>query len=117
MAKRETDKREAVKMLSEKIGERIKEMPTGSKSSISRLINGLLTKDGYENIHLGADVGRAWTKDGGKTYILSEDDLFSVLEETKKLLKGSCVLDFSEYKNKIVGLPFNLSFTVKRKNK
>ena len=53
------------------------------------------------------------TKDSGKTYVIASSDLFEVLDCIMKKLEGKRVLDFSEYEDMIVGLPFNLNFTIR----
>lgn len=88
-------------------------MDKGSKASIARLVQLHYELLGYESRHLGINHGYGWTTDSGKTYGIASGDLFEVLDCIMKKLEGKRVLDFSEYENMIVGLPFNLNFTIR----
>jgi hypothetical protein len=54
-----------------------------------------------------------WTKDGGETFAIRDGDLFAVLDRVTKKLKGKRKLDFREYGDMAVGLPYNLIFTIR----
>ena len=88
-------------------------MDIGSKASIARLVQLHYELLGYESRHLGINQGNGWTKDSGKTYGIASGDLFEVLDCIMKKLEGKRVPDFSEYEDMIVGLPFNLNFTIR----
>jgi len=55
-------------------------------------------------------------KDGGATFAIEDSDQFDVLDQVTKMLDGQRVLDFSQYDGMIVGLPYNLKFTVRTVN-
>ena len=88
-------------------------MDIGSKASIARLVQLHYELLGYVSRHLGINYGYGWTKDSGKTYGIASGDLFEVLDCIMKKMEGKRVLDFSEYEDMIVGLPFNLNFTIR----
>ena len=113
MAKREIGRNEMLENITNIIADMVLKMPVGAESSITRLVNEHLEKQGYIRKHLGIDIGHAWTKDDGKTYLVSEDDLFEILDRVRKAIIGKCKLDYSKYKNMVVGLPYNLIFTKK----
>ena len=86
VTKRESDKNEALENVSKAIADTILAMPVGSQSSI-RILAG--------------------------EFPVSEEDMFEIQDRVMKALKGKCKLDYSEYDNKVVGLPYNLVFTKK----
>ena len=53
-------------------------------------------------------------EDGGATYSIEEDDLFDVQERVIRRLKGKRILDFSEHDGLVEGLPYNLSFKIRK---
>lgn len=112
MARRERKKdtvfREAVDMLAETI----LKMPLGERASINPLVYYHYSLMGYEKKDLGGHIGYALTKDGGKTYLLKDEDLSEVMEQLKQRLKGKRKLDLSAYKGMDVGMPYNLTFVV-----
>ena len=112
MARREGKKKQILNRLADTLCETILSMEIGSKTSIGRLVNHHYESLGYEPWHLGINLGWGWTKDGGETYVVAGDDLFTVLDLVTEKLEGKRTLDFSEYENMIVGLPYNLDFTV-----
>lgn len=113
MPRREGNKKQIVGTLVDELSQEILAMDIGSKASIARLVHLHYEPLGYESRHLGINLGYGWTKDNGKTYAIAGSDLFEVLDDVMKKLEGKRVLDFSEYKNMIVGLPYNLNFTIR----
>ena len=87
-------------------------MPIGEETSIAGLITYLYGKQGYEWKRANPQLGQVLTKDKGETYLIEEDDQFEILDRVKTLLKGKRYLDFSSYDGQIVGLPYNLFFTI-----
>ena len=113
MARREGKKQQILTRLTDALCETILSMELGSKTSIGRLVKQHYESLGYEPRHLGINLGWGWTKDSGKTYVLAGDDLFTVLALVTEKLEGKRTLDFSEYENMVVGLPYNLDFTIR----
>lgn len=113
MARREGEKQQILNQLTDTLCETILSMEIGSKTSIERLVNRHYERLGYESRHLGINLGWCWTKDGGKTYVVAGDDLFTVLDLATEKLEGKRTLDLSEYENLLVGLPYNLNFTIR----
>ena len=63
------------------------------------------------------DVCEIWgmvSRDGGETFLLKDTDLFEVMEQLECRLKGKRILDLSAYKDMDVGLPYNLTFVVRK---
>ena len=102
--------REVTDMLEEKI----RAMDIGERASINPLVTYHYMQQGYERKHLGIHIGYALTKDGGATYLLKDTDLFEVMDRLDEKLKGDRRLDFSAYRNMEVGLPYNLTFVVRK---
>ena len=113
MPRREDKKQQILNLLTDALCETILNMEIGSKTSIGRLVNQHFESLGYEPRHLGISLGWGWTKDGGKNYVVAGDDLFTVLDLVTEKLEGKRTLDFSEYENTVVGLPYNLDFTIR----
>ena len=113
MARREGKKHQILNRLADSLCETILSMEIGSKTSIGRLVNRHYESLGYEPRHLGINLGWGWTKDGGKTYVVAGDDLFTVLALVTEKLEGKRTLDYSEYENMVVGLPYHLDFTIR----
>jgi hypothetical protein len=112
MAKRETTKTQVIDRLTEELCDSILNLHIGSKTSIAKLVSRYYTEQGYEFRYIGPEYGHVWTKDGGETFAISDGDLFAVLDRVTKKLKGKRKLDFSEYDDMVVGLPYNLTFTI-----
>lgn len=115
MAKREAKKDVVINELVSKLYSIIRSMEEGSETSIGRLVARILMSRGYENHWLDGKHGNGWTKDGGKTFAITDEDLFDILDKTDIALKDDVELDFSKYENMIVGLPYCLEFTVRHK--
>ena len=113
MARREGKKAQILNRLTDALCETILSMEIGSKTSIGRLVNQHYESLGYETRHLGINLGWGWTKDSGKTYVVAGDDLFAVLDQVTEKLEGKRILDFSEYEYQLVGLPYQLDFTIR----
>lgn len=72
-------------------------MEDGGEATIAELAGTWYESRGYEFRHIDIDHGYVWTKDGGATYSIEEDDLFDVQERVIRRLKGKRILDFSEH--------------------
>jgi hypothetical protein len=113
MAKRETTKKQVIDQLTEELCGSILKLSIGSKTSIAKLVSRYYTEQGYEFQYIGPEYGYVWTKDSGETFAIRDGDLFSVLDRVTKKLKGKRKLDFREYDDMAVGLPYNLIFTIR----
>ena len=114
MARREKRKETVIREVTEVLAEKIREMEIGGRASINPLVTYHYMQQGYERKHLGIHIGYALTKDGGTTYLLKDTDLFEVMDRLDKKLRGDRRLDFSAYRNMEVGLPYNLTFVVRK---
>ena len=114
MAIRERKRDVVITELVSKLHSAIRCMPEGSKDTIGKLVSRVFAAQGYEYRWLDPRNCHGWTKDDGKTCALSEEDLFDVMDKLDASLDGEIILDYSEYDHLIVGLPFNLSFTVRK---
>ena len=112
MARRERKKDTVFRETVDMLAETILKMPLGERASINPLVYYHYSLMGYEKKDLGGHIGYALTKDGGKTYLLKDEDLFEVMEQLKQRLKGKRKLDLSAYKGTDVGMPYNLTFVV-----
>lgn len=117
MARREQNKGETIEMLTVETAKTILELRDGDTASIAEIVGAWYQSHGYEWKHLDFDHGYVWTKDGGSTYAITDFDLFEVLDQVRRKLEGVCVLDFSKYDGMVVGLPYNLFFTVRKEEK
>ena len=117
MAVREAKRDVILNEISSKLYSVIRAMEDGSKASIGKLVSQLLSSRGYTYQSLDGINGHGWTKDDCKTFILNEMDLFDVLDKTESALYGDVSLDFSNYQDMIVGLPYNMQFTVRQLRK
>lgn len=113
MPKRETDKKETIREITEIVSQRILEMPIGSETAISWLVNDVYRQRGYNLVHCGWRIGYAWSKDGGKTYSLSASEEGEVLCKVERKLWKERYLDFSEHEGLFEGLPENLDFVIR----
>ena len=114
MARREKRKETVIREVTEMLEEKIRAMDIGQRASINPLVTYHYMQQGYERKHLGIHIGYALTKDGGTTYLLKDTDLFEVMDRLDEKLKGDRRLDFSAYRNMEVGLPYNLTFVVRK---
>ena len=114
MARREKRKETMIREVTDMLEEKIRAMNIGERASINPLVTYHYMQQGYERKHLGIHIGYALTKDGGTTYLLKDTDLFEVMDRLDKKLKGDRRLDFSAYRNMEVGLPYNLTFVVRK---
>jgi len=109
---REKDREEVIQKISEAVAGKILSMPIGEETSIAGLITYLYGKQGYEWKRPNPQLGQVLTKDDGETYLIVEDEQFEILDRVDTLLRGKRYLDFSAYDGQIVGLPYNLFFTI-----
>ena len=114
MARREKNRKQTVNELVEIVARDILELEDGDETSIARLVATWYKSKGYEFKHIDIYHGYVWTKDDGKTFSIEENDLLEVLDLVRKKLEGQCVLDFSRYENMVVGVIYNLHFTVRK---
>lgn len=114
MTQREGNRDQIIEDLVEKVAEYILNMDDGTEASITDIVNKLYISQGYEFKHVDVHHGYVWTIDGGISFSLKEGDLFDVWDKVTDRLEGQCELDFSKYDNMVVGLPYNLDFTVKK---
>lgn len=111
-ANREVERAAAVKEMTNMVADVIRSFPLGTVCAISDIVGGEMEARGYEFRHMGIETGRAWTRDGGKTVYLEEDDQFEVLNNVQEELKDEIILDYSQNAGKFLGLPYNLEFEV-----
>lgn len=115
MPKREGRKDAIIKQVAVEVADYIRDLPDGAEATIGRILHILLTEKGYESKHLGMSYGYSYTKDDGQTYIIKGFDQVDIQYKVMDLLEGEIELDFSKWENMIVGLPYNLSFVVRKK--
>ena len=113
MPNRETDKKETIREITEIVAQRILEMPIGSETMISWLVNDVYRQCGYDLVHCGGRIGSAWSKDGGETYSLSTSEAGEVLRKVERKLWKERYLDFSKHDGLLEGLPENLDFVIR----
>ena len=114
MAQREGDKKQIIKGLIDAVTKAVLAMENGGEATTAELVGTWYKSHGYEFRHVDVDHGYVWTKDGGATYSIEEDDLFDVQERVIRRLKGKRILDFSEHDGLVEGLPYNLSFKIRK---
>ena len=113
MAQREGDREQILKELTDAVTSAVLMMEDGGEATIAELAGAWYESRGYEFRHIDINYGFVWTKDGGATYSIEEDDLFDVLDRVTNRLKGKCELDFSAHDGMVEGLPYNLLFKIK----
>lgn len=89
----------------------------GTEISIREAYDTVYAEEGYQWVQFD---GKGWvsSKDGGKTYLIEDMDLFDVLAAVKKELKQEGrILDFSQWEDQCVGVPYNLEFVLREKKK
>ena len=113
MPNRETDKKETIKEITEIVAQRILEMPIGSETAITFLVNDIYRQRGYDLVHCGGRIGYAWSKDGGKTYSLTASEEGEVLHKVERKLWKERYLDFSKHDGLLEGMPEYLDFVIR----
>ena len=93
MAQREGDRKQIIKELTDAVTKTVLSMEDGGEATIAELAGTWYESRGYEFRHIDIDHGYVWTKDGGATYSIEEDDLFDVQERVIRRLKGKRILD------------------------
>ena len=111
--KYEKDIKATIEKLSELVSQKILSVKIGTELSISEIVREYYAEQGYVFMDIGNGEGYGWSRDGGKTYVAADNDLFDVMAKSEKLIDGKRYLDFSKYENMAVGLPFNIPFVVK----
>lgn len=109
---REVEREIAVKEMTALVADVIRHLPLGTVCTISDIVGGEMESRGYEFRHLGIETGYAWTKDGGMTFYLEEDDQFEILNTVQEELKEERKLDYSANAGQFLGLPYNLEFEI-----
>ena len=107
------NRKDEIQRVAECVKEKILTLPLGAETAISEIVRDHYESLGYEFIHGGIKTGYGFSRDGGKTFALLDMDMFNVLDLVTKLLKGERILDFSEYFNAVVGMPYNIPFIVR----
>jgi len=113
MPNRETDKKETIREITEIVAQRILEMPIGSETAISWLVNEIYKQRGYNLVHCGWRIGYVWSKDGGKTYSLTASEEGEVLHKVERKLWKERYLDFSKHEGLLEGMPEYLDFVIR----
>ena len=114
MAVREKRKELIIAELTGIIAGKLLAMKPGTTLSISGLVREIYLSRGYEYIYLGEDEGHAWTKDGGKTFSITDWEQEEVLVRVAQKIKGKRRMDFSAYRRRLAGTPHNLLFVLRR---
>jgi len=99
--------------IAEKVFCWLMEQPIGTEISLREAFEKAYSDEGYTWVR---HESRGWvsSKDGGKTYIIEDMDLFDVLATVKKKMKAEKkILDFSKWDNQCVGVPYNLPFVIR----
>lgn len=109
---REVEREIAVKEMTALVADVIRRLPLGTVCTISDIVGGEMEARGYEFRHMGIETGYAWTKDGGKTFYLEEDDQFEILNTVQEELKEERKMDYSANAGQFLGLPYNLEFEI-----
>ncbi len=109
---REVEREIAVKEMTALVADVIRHLPLGTVCTISDIVGGEMEARGYEFRHMGIGTGYAWTKDGGKTFYLEEDDQFEILNMVLEELQEERKLDYSANAGQFLGLPYNLEFEI-----
>lgn len=96
-----------------KIVEYLLEQPLGTEISLIDAYDAVYEKDGYQWVQL-TGKGLVSSNDSGKSYLIEHMDLFDVLNSVSERMKQEgIILDFSQWEDQIVGLPFNLEFVIR----
>ena len=114
MATREKEKKIIIEELSDIIAGKLLDMKPGTTHSIVGLVRDIYLPEGYDFIHLGPKIGYVWTKDGGKTFTITDWEQEDVLFQVKKKIRRKRRLDFSLYRGSIAGPLHNLAFVLRR---
>ena len=87
MADNDAPKPYVVQVVSCYVADTIRCMDNNRETSILDITEDLFDCYGYEFTELSHGQGIGWSKDGGQTCILEEDDLFEVLKQAEELLQ------------------------------
>ena len=111
--RRETGREEAVRSVSHAAAELILSLPVGTETTIAQVIGYYCEELGYKWGRIEGVMDYGWTKDGGKTFLIADDDLFEVQRIVTGELAGRRELDNSKYAMMEVGLPYNIPFVIR----
>ena len=112
-AKRETDRETAVRTVSHAAAELILSLPVGTETTIAQVVGYYCEELGYKWGRIEGVMDYGWTKDGGKSFLIADDDLFEVQNNVISALNGKRELDNSKYAMMEVGLPYNIPFVIR----
>lgn len=112
-ARRETDRETAVRSVSQAAAEVILSLPVGTEATVAQVVGLHCEEIGYEWTRLDGVMDQGWTKDGGKTYLITDNDLFEVQNNVIGELLGQRELDYSKYAMMEVGLPYDIPFVIR----
>lgn len=99
----------------QRVFEYLMTQPYGTIISLSEAYERVYAKEGYTWVR---QEGKGWvsSKDGGKTYLIEDMDLFEILYEVEnKMKEENRILDFSYWNNMYAGLPYHLTFVITKK--
>ena len=111
--RRETSREEAVRSVSHAAAELILSLPEGTETTIAQVVGYYCEELGYKWGRIEGVMDYGWTKDGGKTFLIADDDLFEVQRIVTGELAGRRELDNSKYAMMEVGLPYNIPFVIR----
>ena len=114
MANRENKKEIIIEDLADQISGKLLQMKPGSRCSIADLVRDSYIPRGYAFVHIGSEMGYVWTRDGGKTFSITDWEQEEVMVRVAKIIKGKRRMDLSSYRGRIAGTPHNLQFVLRR---
>lgn len=114
MAIREGKRETLIDELVCKLCSAIRCMPEGSQDTIGSMVSKIYAACGYEYRWLDPMNNYGWTKDNCRSYILTQEDLFDVMDELDIALGGDVFLDYGTYDNMDAGFPFSLSLSIRK---
>ena len=114
MVEREREKEKIIEELAQEMEKKLLRMRIGTRISIAEMIWEYYRSKGYTFIHMGVDIGYVWTKDGGETFSITDWEEEDVLSRVAYKLKGKRKLDFSFHGSRVIGIPHNIPFILRR---
>lgn len=102
--------------ISNKIVDWIMAQKCRTEISLNEIFTLIYEKEGYRWIR-HEEKGWVSSNDNGATYLITDWDLFGILEEVESILTvNKRQLDFSQWDNMCAGLPYNLPFVIRNKD-